>query len=235
MKISEENQSTGNICGVCALGRQHKEPGTGRRETATEILSVIHTDLCGPMQTTNLTGERYFITFIDEASSRVSLCLLKTKDGALSAFQAYRARAEKESGKEIQSLRSDGGGEYMSKEFRKYLQESGIKHIVTPSYSPWQNGRAERMNRTIMEGARCALEDSHLGKEFWGYAVLTAAHIHNRLPSRTHNDLSPLHHWTGKASSIGHLRIFGSTVWVYIPKEKRQKLDSKSVKCILVG
>ena len=70
---------------------------------------------------------------------------------------------------------------------------------------------------------------------FWGHAVLTAAHIHNRVPSHSHEDLSPLEHWTGKAPGIGHLRVFGSTAWVHIPKERRQKLDPKSVKGILVG
>ena len=89
-------------------------------------------------------------------------------------------------------------------------------------------------NRTIMENARCMLEDSQIGKEFWGYAVLTAAHIHNRLTSRSHNDKSPLEYWTGKLPEIGHLRVFGSTTWLHIPTEKRQKLDAKSVKCILV-
>ena len=69
----------------------------------------------------------------------------------------------------------------MRKEFRKYLADSGIQHIVSPAYSSSQNRRAERMNRTIMESARCVLEDSKLGKEFWGYAVLAVAHIHNCL------------------------------------------------------
>ena len=36
-------------------------------------------------------------------------------------------------------------------------------------------------------------------------------------------------------ADVGHLRIFGSTAWVHVPKETRQKLDPKSVKCVLVG
>jgi len=45
------------------------------------------------MQTASLHGERYFITFTDEMSGRVSVCLLHSKDGALAAFQTYQARA----------------------------------------------------------------------------------------------------------------------------------------------
>jgi len=71
--------------------------------------------------------------------------------------------------------------------------------------------------------------------EFWGQAVFTTAQIHNHPPSRSDKDMAPLEYWTGKPPSVGHLRVFGSTTWVHIPQEKRQKLDPKSVKYILVG
>jgi len=234
MEVTDSEKPCSAICGICAIGRQHKESQTKSREKADEILQVVHSDLCGPMQTVGIIGERYFITFVDETSGRISLSLLRTKDEALTAFQAYRARAEKSSGKEIKALWSDGGGEYLNKQFRKYLEDAGIQHQISPPYSPAQNGRAERANRTIMENARCILEDSKLGNEFWGQAVLTAAHVHNHIPSRSHNDMAPLEYWNGKPPGIGHLRIFGSTTWVHIPKEKRQKLDPKSIKCILI-
>ena len=76
-------------------------------------------------------------------------------------------------------------------EFQKYLAEGGIEHRISPPYSPAQNGLAERMNKTIMDNARCMLEDSKLRNSFWGLAVLTAADIHNRIPSRSHEDMSP--------------------------------------------
>jgi len=233
--VRPEKGILAKICGICALRRQHKEAETKVREKANELRMVVHTDLCGPMQTPGLHRERYFITFTDEMSGRLSVCLLHSKDGALAAFQAYRARAEKTTGMEVKSLRSDGGGEYMNKTFQKYLANSGIQHIVSLPYTPSQNGIAERMNRTLMENARCILQDSKLDSTFWGFAVLTAAHIHNRLPSRSRNNTSPLAHWTGKEAGIGDLRVFGSTAWVHIPKERRRKLDAKSVQCILVG
>ena len=74
-----------------------------------------------------------------------------------------------------------------------------------------------------------------MGKKFWEYAVLAAGHVHNRLPSHSHNDISPLEHWTRKLPEIGHLLGFGATTWVHIPTEKLQKLDPKPVRCVLVG
>lgn len=106
---------------------------------------------------------------------------------------------------------------------------------MSPQYSPAENGLVERMNCSIMDHARCILQDSTLDYTFWGEVVLTAAYIHNRLPSSTWNDMSPIAHWTGKEGGLGHLRVFGSTAWVHIPKEKRHKLDHESRKCIPVG
>ena len=187
------------------------------------------------MQTPGLSAEGYFVTFIDEKSGRVSVALLISKDGVLREFKSYRARVEQSGARDIKTLRSDGGDKFSNNEFRRYLLEAGIQDTISPPYSPTQNGLAERMNRTLMETARRLLEDSKLENEFWGHAVLTAAHLHNRLPSRSHEDKSPLEHWTGKVPEIGHFRVFVSTTWVHIPSEKRQKLDSKSVRCLLIG
>ncbi|GJQ70654.1 hypothetical protein Trydic_g23043 [Trypoxylus dichotomus] len=41
--------------------------------------------------------------------------------------------------------------------------------------------------------------------------------------------------WTGKKPSLDHIRTFGSEAFVHIPKEKRRKLDKKSVNLILTG
>ena len=110
-----------------------------------------------------------------------------------------------------------------------------MTHRISPPYTPKQNGIAERANRTIMEVARCMVADAQLDTSFWGFAVPTAAHIHDRLPSRAHVDLSPLEHWTERVPSIGHLRVFGSVAHTLVPAEKRSKLDPRSVKSILVG
>jgi len=187
------------------------------------------------MQVSTITGEKYFVTFIDEKSGRIAITLLKAKNEVLGAFQVYKARAEKEAGRVIRCFSTDGGGEYTSQQFKSYLHTHGIAHRISPPYTPSHNGLAERGNRTLMDSARCMIEGAYLDKSFWGFAVATAAHIHNRLPSRSHQDLTPLQHWTGNPPSIGHLRVFGSITYALVPEARRQKLDSRSAKCILLG
>ena len=159
---STAGKNEGKLCGTCALGRQQKEPNTGTRAKAAELLEVVHSDICGPMQVSTITGERYFITFIDERSGRIAVTLLKMKSEALAAFQSYKVRAEKEAGREIRTFRSDGGGEYTSQQFKSYLRACGIAHSISSPYSPSHNGLAERGNRTLMESARCMIEEAQL-------------------------------------------------------------------------
>jgi len=67
------------VCGTCATGRQHKEAITGTREKASDLLAVVHSDVCGPMHISTLNGEKYFITFVDEKSGRIAVTLLKAE------------------------------------------------------------------------------------------------------------------------------------------------------------
>ena len=62
------------------------------------------------------------------------------------------------SGCKMGTLRSDRGGEYMSLDFNAYLTERGIKHQCIVSYTPQQNGVAERKNMSLMEMARCMVK-----------------------------------------------------------------------------
>jgi len=97
MKVSSETNGSSKVCEVCTWGRQHREAETKTREKTQEVLGMVQSDICGPMETPSLNGERYFITFTDETTVRVSINLLHSKNEAVASFQAYCAWAEKAS------------------------------------------------------------------------------------------------------------------------------------------
>lgn len=132
---------------------------------------------------------------------------------------------------------SDGGGEYIGNQFRRYLTDNGITQHITPPYLTEHNGIAEGANHTIMEVVRCLLFDSELGKEFWGHEALTSVHIVNGLPSRlrAHDYKTPFELWFGSHPSIGHLRTFGSTGYRHIPAVTRTNLDPSAKRWWLIG
>lgn len=116
------------------------------------------------------------------------------KDEALSKFKLYVNEVENQLNLKVQSLRSDRGGEYTSKEVAKFCESKGIRHETTAPYSPQQNGLAEQNNRTLVEMVNSMLLSSGLNKNLWGEALITASYILNRIPHKK-TKLAPFEIW----------------------------------------
>ena len=51
-------------CEGCAFGKQHRNPFPKKSEhESSQLLELIHTDVCGPMSLDSDGGSRYFVTF----------------------------------------------------------------------------------------------------------------------------------------------------------------------------
>lgn len=233
VKLSPKKDNT--VCITCLEGKQTRKPFPHDGSRASSLLELIHSDVCGPMQNVSVGGSRYFVTFIDDYSRKVYVYFMENKAEVLEKFKEYKNRVENELNAKIKCLRSDNGTEYINRAFDIYLKSSGILHQTSNPYTPEQNGLSERMNRTLIERAKCMLFNAGLQNNFWAEAVATAAYIVNRSPTRSLADTTPEEQWTGRKPNISNMKIFGCKAMVHIPKEKRRKLDVKSRECIFVG
>ncbi|KAF2347387.1 Reverse transcriptase RNA-dependent DNA polymerase [Trinorchestia longiramus] len=91
------------------------------------------------------------------------------------------------------------------------------------------------MNRTIPEAVRAMLSDSKLPKTFWAEAVSTAVHVNNRSPTSAHKNLTHHQALNGHKPNVQHFRTFGCMAYAHVPEDEREKLDSKSKTCVLLG
>ena len=87
----------------------------------------------------------------------------------------------------VKALRTDRGREYLSDQFKALCDEKGIARQLTIPGTPQQNGVAERRNRTLLEMVRLMMAQASLPILFWGDALLTAAFVLNRVPSKSVN------------------------------------------------
>ena len=225
-----------SVCEGCIFGKQSRQKFPSNNHKKTERpLQLIHSDLCGPMQSLSLDGNKYLISFIDDYTRFTILYFLREKSGAFNAFTTYKAYVENHHQSKISTIRTDNGGEYFSGEWIKFCNTHGIRHEHTVPYNPQQNGVAERKNRTLLDASRSMLQVARLHNRFWQEAVGTACYLQNRSPHKILGLNTPYTLWYGHKPHIGHVRVFGSIAYSHIPKEKRKKLDSHARKCIFMG
>ncbi|KAG7188375.1 hypothetical protein KM043_008029 [Ampulex compressa] len=95
-------------------------------------IRLIHSDVCGSIQTTAPSGNRYFLNdvsvLLDDYSRFMLIRLMKTKDQAAEAIEEYIAAMATRIEKKPLTLRTDKGREYISRELESFLRREGVEH-----------------------------------------------------------------------------------------------------------
>ena len=71
-----------------------KNPFPKSEKKTKGTLELIHSDVCGPMSSTSLSGFEYYITFIDDYSRKTWIYLLKAKSDVFEKFKEFKALIE---------------------------------------------------------------------------------------------------------------------------------------------
>lgn len=233
--VAYTDETEVKACVACLKGKHTRKPFNKPGNRASDILEVVHGDLCGPIETPSIGGHKYCFVLVDDFSRRVFVYFMKGKDEAFKKFKTFKTQIEKQTGKQVKVFRSDNGKEFLNRQFADYFENEGIVHQTSTPYCHQQNGLVERTIRIITEKARCMLYDADLEKHYWAEALNTAAYVKNHLISKVLGNKSPIEIWTGRKPDVSHFRIFGSKVMAHIPKEKRRKFDAKSQEYLFVG
>lgn len=109
-----------------------------------------------------------FAARCDDFSGFTFVVLLAHKSDVDQTIKDFVAMCQNKFGRKPKVIRSDRGGEYTSNENKRFLRSHGIQMQLTAADCPQQNGKAERKNRTLMEMARCMLNDAGLPYSFLG-------------------------------------------------------------------
>ena len=104
------------------MGKMTKTPFSGTMERATDLLEIIHTNVCDPISVQAHSGHHYFLTFTDDLSKYGYIYLMKHKSETFEKFKEFQIEVENRRNKKIKFLRSDRRGEYLSYEFCLHLK-----------------------------------------------------------------------------------------------------------------
>lgn len=223
------------FCESCQHGKAHRLEFKDSEKQSWKPGEYIHTDVCGPFSEESIGGSRFYLLFIDEASDYRVVYFLKHKSDVFERLRDYERMVANKFGRNIKVLRADNGREYSNNATINYLKSHGIILENTAPYTPEQNGKAERENRTIVENARTMVHAKGLSKRLWAEAVNTAVYLLNRTLIAKNKDVTPYELWCGRKPNLSHAKIFGTNGYVHIDKQFRKKMDEKARKYVMVG
>ncbi|UYV64482.1 hypothetical protein LAZ67_3000918, partial [Cordylochernes scorpioides] len=144
-------------CKSCQLVKVRHEPTLGEMITPTsniQPLQMIGCDTIVLGTAAANTKHKFIQVFVDHATR-----YLWAYPTITNTAQAVTQCLDKiiKSVNSINTILTDNGKNFISKEFNKFLSLQGIKHTYTSPYHPQCNGICEKLNDTIMTKLRIAV------------------------------------------------------------------------------
>lgn len=101
-------------------------------------------------------------------------------------------------------------------------------------YTSSQNGKAERIIRTINNMLRTHLLRASLPPCFWRYTLATSTYLLNILPSKTIKNYTPTDILYSRQPTYDHLRVFGCLCYLNLSSKAKHKLSPCSIPCVFL-
>ncbi|CAI7912726.1 unnamed protein product [Closterium sp. NIES-54] len=163
--------------------------------------------------------------------------LSKKSDVAETVKTDWLPMVERQQDRLVKAIRTDRGGEFLSKDFSLWLKKNGMRHSLTMPFSPAMNSIAERAHCTITETARGLLIEAGLPDYFWPDAVRSACVAKNRALTHVGADKwVPYVEWIGRKPKVDMLRVFGCMCMALVHKHLRHnKLGAKAIWAVWGG
>ena len=244
---NEEEQS---VCKACELGAPLEHKRKSVRNKSSNALARIHVDTF-MLQPEGFNGEKYGMILTDEATSERWGYKFSTKNSAYGCLKEFADYAQNQWGeyRRIKAWRMDGGTEYAPDQFNEMCNDLGQRIEISTPYAPWQNGRAERSIRTVIEKVRKIMIDMQIPSQLWTHIFSACIHISNRTANSTLKGITPLEAFLDQVDpdfkdyqyhkpNLSYFRVLGCRAYVLIPGEKRtrsEKLNPRAELGILIG
>ncbi|GJV27968.1 ribonuclease H-like domain-containing protein [Tanacetum coccineum] len=209
-----KNKNTQHLCRACQLGKQTKLLFQRSTSIVTSPIDIIHSDLwTSPVS--SMSGYKYYVLFLDHYSHFLWVYPLYRKSDAQSKLLHFRAFIKTQFNREIKAFQCDHGGEFDNNSLHELFATNGIQFRFSCPRTSQQNGKSERMIRTINNVVRSLLFQARLPPEYWVEALLTATYLLNILPSTSINNDIPYTKLFNKPTSYTHIRTFGCLCYPY--------------------
>ena len=223
------------FCQVCPKAKQTRLPFPVSSIKTLKPFELIHIDVWGPHAVHTSSGCNQFLTIVDDYSRFTWIHFLKHKSDAVSIMTDFFQMVKTQFHSVVQCVRSDNAPELCEGAMKTLYTQLGILTQTSCSDTPQQNGIVLRKHKHLLETARSLYIQSKVPDNFWGFCVLCAVYLINRMPLKPINNDTPYFRLFGTIPSLDHLKTFGCLCYVYTSKVKRSKLAPRASPCVFIG
>jgi len=177
----------------------------------------------------------YISNIIDDCSHFVWTFPLRLKSDTFPVLSNFFAFVLTQFGCVIKTVQCDNGREFDNSVSRAFFLAKGVSLRMSCPYTSQQNGKAERMIRTINNTTRTLLFQASMPSSYWADALATATHLINRLPTKTLHMSTPFFALHGTLPSYHDLRTFGCSCYPNLTATAPHKLAPRSTLCVFLG
>ncbi|GJT67989.1 ribonuclease H-like domain-containing protein [Tanacetum coccineum] len=221
------------LVSLLSISKKHaKLPFYNSESSVNSVFEIIHSDIwTSPIPSES--GIKYYAIFLDHFSHFVWVYPLHKKADLFDNFVAFRAYVNKHFNVDIKALQCDIGGEYDNTRFHELFRQNGIQFWFSCPRTSQQNGKSERMLRTVNNLIRTLLFQAHMPSSYWVKALNMAAHLLNILPFTAINNEIPFIKLYNQTPTYEHLRVFGCLCYPHV--DVSHKLEPRFTPCIFLG
>ena len=178
--------------GVCELVKHHRVsfPISNKRVSISFVL--VHSYIWGLATILNFSSSRWFVWFIDDCTWVTWVFLLKQKTDVSIVFPNFHKMVKAHFRVGIKKFRSNNAKDYFNQVLSPHFKKEVIIHKSSCASTPQQKRVVERKNGHLLTITRTFLFKKNVPILYWGEAVLTNAHLINRLPSKVLGFKNPM-------------------------------------------
>ena len=234
----------GQICPICATTRAIvRIPRDPARVRYDEKGQLLHVDIWGPYPVVGWDGTRWMVFSTDDATRTTKTLRLKTLSEFPQLLREFHKREERKY--QIMILRYRVDNQFNQGPWKEWCKKKGITIEPIAPHAHHQVGVAERVNRTLREGASAMIQDNAIGRQvrriieergneflrnstlpevLWPEAVDYAAWLKNRTPTRALKSMkTPWEMEEGHIPDLSREKTWGSRVYVSYTNEERSR------------
>ena len=228
------NKVDRSLCHSCQIGKHTRLPFSSSQSITHAPFELVHCDVwTSPIN--SLSGFSYYLVCLDDYSHYCWVFPLRKKSEVHQHLVELAALAKTQFSSPIKCFQADNGTEFINTATTKFLATQGTHLRSSCPYTSPQNGKAERIIRTLNNSIRTMLLHASLPPAYWAEGLLTACYLHNRRPSSSIQHDIPYTRLHNQQPTYNHLRVFGCLCYPNMQATSKHKLAPRSTACVFLG